>query len=158
VTVRNYKRLPDPDSRRRIRLVIAGAAIAVVPFVGLTFAFNVAEWGSPQTYYTYSPLSFLAMLCIPVSIGAAVWKEQLFDIRVLTRRWLQYLFARTALRTLLVLPIALLAFSILSNPNRTIAQIVTQGSGWLNVVLIGGIGATLYWRRRVQTWLDRRFF
>src|SRR5262249_30464286 len=43
-------------------------------------------------------------------------------------------------------------------PNRTVAQILTQGSGWLNLVLISGIGATLYWRRRLQTWLDRRFF
>ncbi len=111
-----------------------------------------------QTYNTYSPLSFLAMLCIPVSIGAAVWKEQLFDIRVLVRRGLQYLFARAALRTLLALPIALLVFSIFSNPNRTIAQILTQGSGWLNVVWIGAIAAALHWRRRLQTWLDRRFF
>ena len=104
------------------------------------------------------PLTFLAMLCIPASIAAAVWKEQLFDVRVLVRRGLQYLFARAALRTLLALPIALLVFSIFSNPNRTVAQILTQGSGWLNVVLIGATAATLHWRRRVQTWLDRRFF
>jgi hypothetical protein len=158
VTARNYRRLPDPDSRRRIRLVIAGAMIAVIPFVTLTFVFNVAEWGSPQTYNTYSPLSFLAMLCIPGSIGAAVWKDQLFDIRVLVRRGLQYLFAKVALRALLALPIALLAFSLFSNPNRTIAQILTQGSGWLNIVLISAIAAMLHWRRRFQTWLDRRFF
>ena len=158
VTARNYRRLPDPDSRRRIQWVIAGLMIAVIPFVGLTFAFSVAGWGGERNYNTYSPLSFLAMLCIPGSIGAAVWKDQLFDIRVLVRRGLQYLFAKVALRALLALPIALLIFSILLNPNRTIAQILTQGSGWLNLVLIGGIGATLYWRRRVQTWLDRRFF
>src|SRR5262249_39362889 len=132
--------------------------IAVIPFVGLTLVFSIAEWGNLQLYNTYSPLSFLAMLCIPVSIGAAVWKDQLFDIRVLVRRGLQYLFARTALRILLALPIALLLLSILSNPNRTVAQILTQGSGWLNMVLIGAIAATLRWRRRLQTWLDRRFF
>jgi hypothetical protein len=158
VAARNYRSLPDPDSRRRIKWVIAGVMIAVVPFVGMQLAFNIAEWGSQQAYNTYSPLSFLAMLCIPGSIGAAVWKEQLFDVRVLVRRGLQYLFARTALRALLALPIALLAFSILSNPNRTIAQILTQGSGWLNVVWIAAIAAMLHWRRRVQIWLDRRFF
>src|ERR1041384_6363 len=158
VTARNYRRLADPDSRRRIQWVIVGVMIAVIPFVGLTFAFSVAGWGSERAYNTYSPLSFLAMLCIPVSIGAAGWKDQLFDIRVLVRRGLQYLFAKVALRVLLALPIALLLLSIISNPNRTIAQILTQGSGWLNVVLIGGIGATLYWRRRVQKWLDPRFF
>ena len=158
VTARNYRRLPDPDSRRRIQWVIAGLMVAVIPFVGLTFAFSVAGWGSERSYNTYSPLSFLAMLCIPVSIGASVWKDQLFDIRVLVRRGLQYLFARTALRILLALPIALLAISILSNPNRTLAQILTQGSGWLNIVLVVAIAATLRWRRPLQTWLDRRFF
>lgn len=158
VSAWNYRRLADPDSRRRIQWVFAGSIVAVMPFVGVTFIFSVAGWGSERAYNTYSPLCFLAMLCIPVSIGAAVWKDQLFDIRVLVRRGLQYLFAKVALRVLLGLPIALLLLSIISNPNRTIAQILTQGSGWLNLVLIGGIGATLYWRRRVQTWLDRRFF
>ena len=158
VTARSYRRLPDPDSRRRIKWVIAGAMIAVIPFVVLHLAFNVAGWGSVRTYFLYAPLSFLAMACIPVSIGAAVWKEQLFDIRVLVRRGLQYLFARTALRALLALPVALLVFSIFSNPNRTLAQILTEGSRWLNIVLIIAIAAALYWRRRVQTWLDRHFF
>jgi len=88
----------------------------------------------------------------------AVWKEQLFDVRVLVRRGLQYLFARAALRALLALPIALLAFSIVSHPNRTVAQILTQGSGWLNIVWIGAIAAALPSRQRLQTSLDRRFF
>jgi hypothetical protein len=52
VTARNYQRLPDPDSRRRIQWVIAGVTIAVIPFVGMQLAFKVAEWGSPQTYST----------------------------------------------------------------------------------------------------------
>ena len=158
VAARNYQRLRDPDSRRRIQWVIAGTMIAAIPFVTLHVVFSVAGWGSDRTYYLLSPFSFLTMLCIPVSIGAAVWKEQLFDIRVLVRRGLQYLFARAALRALLVLPIALLAFSIFKNPDRTIAQILTQGSGWLNVILIGAIGAALQSRQRLQTSLDRRFF
>jgi hypothetical protein len=158
VTMRNYHRLRDRDSRRRIRWIVVGVSIALIPFVGLTCAFYLVEWIRPQTYWLYYPLSFLTMLCIPASIAAAVWKEQLFDIRVLVRRGIQYLFAKVALRALLALPIALLAFSIISNPNRTIAQILTQGSGWLNVVWIGAAAAMLHWRRRVQTWLDRRFF
>src|ERR1041384_7120583 len=55
VTARNYRRLADPDSRRRIQWVIVGVMIAVIPFVGLTFAFSVAGWGSERAYNTYSP-------------------------------------------------------------------------------------------------------
>ena len=48
LTARNYHRLRDRDSRRRIRWVVAGLMIAVIPFVGLIFAFNVAEWIAPD--------------------------------------------------------------------------------------------------------------
>ena len=158
VTARNYQRLHDAGSRRRIRWVVAALMIALIPYLGMVLSFRVAEWISEPTYRFYLPIGFLAMLCIPTSIAAAVWKEQLFDIRVLVRRGLQYLFARTALRALLALPVALLAISIVSNPNRTVAQILTEGSGWLNLVWIGAIAATLRWRQRLQTSLDRRFF
>jgi hypothetical protein len=98
--------------------------------------YRVANAISDPTYRFYYPATFVTMLAIPAALAMAVWKEQLFDVRVLVRRGLQYLFARAALRVLLVLPIALLAFSIFSNPNRTVAQIVTQGcrtasaAGW----------------------------
>ena len=104
------------------------------------------------------PPTFLAMVAIPASIATAVWREQLFDVRVIVRLGLQYLFARAALRALLVLPVALLAFSIFRNPDRTVGQMLTQGSGWLNLVWIAAIGAALQSRQRLQTALDRRFF
>ena len=157
VAARNYRHLPDPGSRRRIRWVMTSLITALGP-VAITFANRPAAWISDPTYQLVYPITFLVMLAIPASLAAAVWKEQLFDVRVLLRRGLQYLFARTALRVLLVLPIALLLFSIFRNPNRTVAQILTQGSGWLNLVLIGAIGLALQSRQRVQTWLDRRFF
>ena len=155
---RNYRRLDSEDSRRRIRWVLAGLTVALVPFITLTFASRVTDWISLATYRSYMPISFLAMLCIPASIVMAVWKEQLFDIRVLVRRGLQYLFARAALRTLIALPIVVLAFSIFSNPDRTIGQILTQGAGWINIGLIGAIAVALQSRQRLQASLDRRFF
>jgi tRNA A-37 threonylcarbamoyl transferase component Bud32/GAF domain-containing protein len=159
VTARNYRRLDSPDSRRRIRLVVVGLMIALIPFALATFAYRFTGAISEENYRRYlGPIAFLPMICIPLSLAAAVWKEQLFDIKVLVRRGLQYLFARAALRTLLVLPVALLLFSIFRNPNRTVVQILTEGSGWLNVVLIAAIGAALQSRQRLQTTLDRRFF
>ena len=156
-SARNYRRLASEGSRRRIRWVLAGLTVALVPFIVLTLS-RAAEWISLTTYHLYMPITFLAMLFIPTAIVMAVWKDQLFDIRVLVRRGLQYLFARAALRALFALPVLLLAFSILSNPNRTVAQILTQGSGWINVVLIGAIAVALQSRQTLQTTLDRRFF
>jgi eukaryotic-like serine/threonine-protein kinase len=155
---RNYRRLESEGGRRRIRWVLAGVSVSLIPFIGLTFASRVADWIGDVTYRTYMPIAFLTMLCIPASIVLAVWKEQLFDIRVLVRRGLQYLFARAALRTLIALPVVVLAYSIFSHPDRTIGQILTQGSGWINVGLIGAIAIALQSRQRLQTTLDRQFF
>ena len=90
---------------------LAGLTLALTPFIVLNSG-RATGWLSDAGYHTYSPITFLGMLFIPASIAMAVWKEQLFDIRVLVRRGLQYLFARAALRTLFALPIVLLAFSI----------------------------------------------
>jgi hypothetical protein len=154
---RNYRRLDSEGSRRRVRWVIAALAVALIPFIALTLARGVGAI-TVATYHRYSPPTFLGLLFIPAAIAMAVWKEQLFDIRVLVRRGLQYLFARAALRTLLALPVLLLAVSVLSNPNRTLAQILTQGSGWMNLVLIGAVAVVLQSRQKLQASLDRRFF
>ena len=98
------------------------------------------------------------MLAIPASVAAAVWKEQLFDIRVLVRRGLQYLFARAALRTLLVLPIALLVVLDLLEPQPHGRADPHPGLRLAEHRLIGAIAATLQSRQRLQTSLDRRFF
>jgi hypothetical protein len=158
VAVHNYRSLGDPGSRRRIRWVVVATAVGIVPYVTWLVAARVTEWIGPDTYEFYGPITFVSMLCIPAAIATAVWKDQLFDIRVLVRRGLQYLFARAALRTLLALPIVLLAFSIVSNHDRTIGAFLTQGWGLINVGLIGAIALALQSRQRLQTTLDRRFF
>jgi GAF domain-containing protein len=157
VMVRNYYRLRDPGSRRRIRWVVAGFAAATIPWLSFAAA-SMAGWISRTTAEFFYPLTSVPMLCVPVSIATAIWRDQLFDIKVLVRRGLQYLLARNILRALLVLPFGALALSILRHPDRTIAQILTEGWGWLNVVWIAAIVASLRFRQKLEIWLDRRFF
>ena len=155
---RNYIRLQDPGGRRRIRWVVAALVVGCLPYIVVIVLFRVANAISDPTYRFYYPATFITMVTIPAALAMAVWKEQLFDVRVIVRRGLQYLFARTALRALLALPVVLLLFSILGNPNRTIAQVLTQGTAWVNVALIAVIGTALQSRGRLQTALDRHFF
>src|SRR4029434_5499089 len=143
----------DPGSRRRIRWVMASLITTCGP-VGITIAFQTTRWISEATWLAVYPTTFLAMLAIPASIATAVWKEQLFDVRVIVRRGLHYLFARAALRAVLMLPIALLVLSICGNTDRTVAQILTQDFGWLTLVWIAAIGAALQSRQRLQIALD----
>ena len=159
VTARNYRNLRDADSRRRIRWVVAGLVGSFVPFMVTNFLYRFTGLIGDDAFHSYvGALAYLPMTLIPASIAMAVWQEQLFDISVLLRRGLQYLFARTALRALLVVPTALLAFSIVLHPERTVGQILMQGAGWLNIVWIAAIAIVLPARQRLQTTLDRRFF
>src|SRR5262249_57634842 len=102
-SARNYRRLGSEGSRRRVRWVLAGLTVALIPFIVLSLA-RATEWIGLTTYHVYMPITFLAMLFIPAAIVMAVWRDQLFDIRVLVRRGLQYLFSPPALRTLFALP------------------------------------------------------
>ena len=158
VTARNYQSIGDPGSRRRIRLVVAGLIVSLVPFIGLTLAYRVMGWMEMSTFQIYNPLAFIAMLAIPASIATAVWKEQLFDIRVLVRRGLQYLFARSgAPHASRASDCVAGALDLLeSQPHRR--SDAHSGLGLAEHRLIGAIAAALHWRRRLQTWLDRRFF
>jgi hypothetical protein len=158
VAVRNYRSLRDPGSRRRIRWVVAATLVGILPSVADFVASQLTGWIAPATWEVYSPIAFVSLLCIPAAIATAIWKDQLFDIQVLVCRGLQYLFARAALRTLLALPIVVLAFSIVSNHDRAIGAFLTQGWGLINIGLIGAIALALESRQRLQTTLDRKFF
>src|SRR5262249_15090924 len=155
---RNYRRLADSDSRRRIRLVVAGLMAGCVPYVVIVVFTRVFAFIGDPAFRFWYPVTFVSMLSIPAAMTTAVWKEQLFDIRVLVRRGLQYLFARAALRALLALPVLVLALSILLHPERTIGEVLTQGSGWINIALVGAAAVALRSRQRLHAILDRRFF
>src|SRR5262245_53506278 len=157
VAAHNYRRLPDPGSRRRVRWVMASMITTLGP-VGIPIVSRTTGWIGETAENFWSPLTWLAALAIPAAVATAVWKEQLIDVRVIVCRGLQYLFARAALRALLILPIVLLVLSIVRNPDRTVAQMLTQGAGWLNIVWIAAIGGALQSRQRLQIALDRRFF
>ena len=158
VAVRHYASLRDPGSRRRVRWVVSGLVTGCAPYIVVIVLYRVFGAIADDTYRFWYPATFVTMLAIPAAIATAVWRDQLFDVRVIVRRGLQYLFARTALQGLLALPIALLLFSVFRNPDRTVAEILLQGSGWMNLALMLVIGAALQSRQRLQTALDRKFF
>jgi hypothetical protein len=90
-----------------LHFTLGARMIALIPFALVTAAYRFGAIND-EIYRRYlGPIAFLLMIGIPLSLAAAVWKEQLFDIKVLVRRELQYGFARAALGTLLILPIAL---------------------------------------------------
>ena len=112
--------------------------------------------GTPIDFARWNPLVNLATVLIPISFGYAIIKHHVFDITFVVRRGLQYLLAKNALRLLLALPMAGLAYGLLAHRDQPIGQLLWTNSGYL--YLIGAAIVSLRFRTQLTRWLDRRFF
>ena len=147
-----YRRLADEDQKRRVRWVVYGSIVGLAPNLWyLAPAFAKGRVGRlPSLLIDVSPVT------IPLSMAYAIVKHRVLDIKVVVRQGLQYLLARRALQAAVALPIAVLAYAVVVNRHRTVAEIVTENAGYL--FWVGAAGLGLRFRRPVQAWLDRRFF
>jgi hypothetical protein len=149
-----YRRLTDPDERRRVRWVVYGSGISLLP--NLWYTAVALREGSAGPGPGLSLFTNASSVAIPICMAYVIAKHRILDIRVVVRRGLQYLLARRALQAAVALPLLVLAYTIVVHRHRTIAEIVTENGGYL--FWIAAAGAGLRFRRPIQIWLDRRFF
>jgi hypothetical protein len=163
VIVLNYRRLTDVNERRRVRVVLAGLAIAgigILPAATMTFLGSISP-GLTQFYTGLPialrfPLTWLA-LAFPISIAYAILRHRLFDIRVMIRLGVKYTAARGMLLSLVPIVGIVFIADLFYHRSQPLADIMS-GRVWLYALLAGG-AFLLHYRRRV--WLDaldRRFF
>lgn len=149
----NYRRLTDTDARRRVQWVVYGSIVSLIPQIVMS-GVEILR-GVPQARW----LAAFADSCtagMPLAFAYAILKYRVFDIRVVVRRGLQYLFARQALQVLLAIPIVVLVAVIVRNRNLTVVELASRNTGylfWIAAALVG-----LRFRASVNAWLDRRFF
>ncbi|HEY9284399.1 MAG TPA: protein kinase, partial [Pyrinomonadaceae bacterium] len=165
VVVRNYRVVRDSDQLRRLRIVTyAAIAYALPPAFALTAGQYYGSIGgppSPAAQIAFSVaigLHRLTHLLMPLVIGYAIVRHRVFDINVVVRRGLGYLLARNALRVVFALPVVALALTILSNPHRTLAEILFRNSVFFYLLVAATAATTLKYRHRLTAWLDRKFF
>ena len=157
VVIRNYRAVQREDDRRRLRWVLWGTVLGLTPFLAVEInrlamrivgtPFNVARW---------NPVVRLGIVMIPISMGYAIIRHHVFDITFVVRRGLQYLLARNALRLLLALPIAGLAYGVLVHRDQPIGQLLWTRSAYLYLIAVAILG--LRFRTQLSRWVDRRFF
>ncbi|HEY3136061.1 MAG TPA: protein kinase, partial [Blastocatellia bacterium] len=162
VILRNYRLVKEPDQRRRIRWIIYGSIVGIVPAI-LYMVLKLilpSSGGAASTEGTLRYLSFMIgnfmAVAIPITVGYAVLKHRVFDIQIVVRRGLQYLFAKHVLRFILALPLAGLVLMIIVNRDRSISDILTGNP--ILLLLIAAAGLSLKFRRQLTRWIDRRFF
>jgi predicted Ser/Thr protein kinase len=156
----NYSRLKDQNEQRRVQLMFAGMAVAIIP----TLPIPIAEYLPVPPFFRavilsapYSILRAVLVLMAPISMAYTILRHRLFDIRVLIRRGLQYALARGVLVSVVPALGALLILDLISNGERPLISILSA-RGWLYLGL-GGLALVAHSRR--QRWLealDRRFF
>ncbi|MGH9321792.1 MAG: protein kinase domain-containing protein [Vicinamibacteria bacterium] len=147
-----YRRLTDPDERRRVRWMVYGSTVALLPNLWyMAVALLEGPVGPRLSLFTNA-----SSVAIPICMAYVVVKHRVLDIKVVVRRGVQYLLARRVLQAAVALPLLVLAQTIVIHRHRTIAEIVAENGGYLFWIVAAGV--SLRFRRPIQVSLDRRFF
>jgi eukaryotic-like serine/threonine-protein kinase len=140
------------EDRRRARWVAVGSLAGILPYMVLRWASTLGLTGADYSgVYGVVPAAL-----IPIATGYAILKHRLFDIHVVLRTGVQYLVARNFLRFVLALPALALVYSLVTNANRTVRDVVLHNSIFISLVVL--VAVVLKFRERLGRWLDRRFF
>ena len=158
-----YRRVKESDQRRRVRWLVFGTTVAIVPFFACVGFFLVLDvWhgtpaGAQQWGARLNPASY-SLIAIPLVLTYSVVKHRILGIEVVIRQGVKYLLARNVLRVILVLPIIGLVLPILLNPNRPLADAFSRNSLYLNLTLLVALSVSFKYHKQLSATVDRRFF
>ena len=160
--VRNYLVVKDPDEHRRVRWIAVGSLAGMLPYAAIrATGLFVYVIGTPsedrlRAYQFALALAVAPAVLIPVVTGYAILKHRLFDINVVIRRSIQYLLAKSVLQFVLALPALAFCYALVTNANRTVADVILHNGFF--IVLVSLIAIVLNYRERLRNWVDRKFF
>ncbi len=149
VLARTYRRLDDPNERRRVRLLLAGVAAGGV---GLLHTAGIVLFDWPGL-----TIAVVLFLLLPVSFAYAIVRHRLFDLRLIIRQGLQYALARGVILSLVPLVVVVLAVDLLAHGDQPLIGIV-RTRGWIYGALVGFAILAHARRFRWMDAIDRRFF
>jgi hypothetical protein len=149
-----YRRTSEPVQRQQTKWVVFGIAIGfggylvLVLFQGIFFDFG--KLGPLNTMF-FQGANLLLFLAIPLSIGAAILRSRLWNIDVVINRTLVYGALTVTFVAVYLGGVVLL---------QTVFRALTGQDSQLAVVISTLIIAALFspMRRRIQTFIDRRFY
>ena len=151
--VYRYRRVSYPEQRRQTKWVVFGTALAIAG----SFVFQLPvdlQWiggDTPFVLLLFNTGFTLSFLLIPLSVGVAVLRSRLFDIDVLINRTLVYGSLTAMLIGLYFGGVVVLqrGFVALTGEKYTLAVVVST-------LTIAALFNPL--RRRIQSFIDRRFY
>ena len=160
----NYYRTTEADHGRRVKWIIHGIGWGLVPLGLANTAQAVLRGAGLEKVVESDAFGLFFNLCnalsivIPLSFGYAIAKHRVLDVNMVVRRGIQHLLARNVLRIILLLPIVALVYTMVANPDRTIAEVLFGPSSYFYLFIIAASGVSMRYRREMMDWVDRKFF
>ena len=153
--VYRYRSVSTPDQRRQTRWVVFGTTLALSLLLAVVaplflFAPGVAQ-SSPFVLLVIGNVLPLIMVLIPLSVGVAMLRSGLFDIDVVINRALVY--------ATLTFSLVLVYLGGVVGSQRLLSPLVGESNQLAVVVSTLAIAALFSpLRRRIQSFIDRRFY
>jgi hypothetical protein len=147
-----YRKVSSQEQRRQTKWVVFGTTLAIAgSFVKVPLDFSLLTGDTPFTLLVLKIVFALSFLLVPLSISVAVLRSRLFDIDILINRTLVYGSLTAMLVAVYFGAIVVLQriFVGLTGQESTLAVVVST-------LVIAALFNPL--RRRIQSFIDRRFY
>ena len=145
----------NPDARRSLLLLNAGAAVSLVPGVALLVFAAVTRTDIPNWVIS---LALSLLFFFPLTMAYVILVHRAMDVRVVVRQGVQYLLARGSIRVLQVaISIAAFWMVMTMRPGGPVPFVNLMQT----VFVLVGVGLIVVIRKfadRLGRWVDRRFF
>jgi hypothetical protein len=158
--IHRYRHVSNPTQRQQIKWVVFGISVALAGFFGILLVLGTSGADAPTSagelvayLLGYTFVGYLVVLLIPISIAIAILRYRLYDIDVVINRTLVY-GSLTALLALVYFG----GVTVTQVSFRTLTGQEEQPQ--LAIVVSTLVIAALFnpLRRRVQSFIDRRFY
>jgi phosphoserine phosphatase RsbU/P len=154
VTIGSKSRDPrlDKDARRRLRLLLWGSAVSLIPLCCLIIF--VLIYGFQDNLWSAIPI--MLTLLFPVTMAHVIVVHRAMDVRVAIRQGVQYAFVRNGVRALQVIVSAAVVILVTILTERREMPLAARMA--IVSVAVASVFFVRTLARRLADWVDRRFF
>jgi sigma-B regulation protein RsbU (phosphoserine phosphatase) len=143
-----------PDSRRRVRVLLFGIALNLIPLLSLDALARILHVREDNLPAWLQVSVFPLILAFPITIAYVTVVQRALDISVVIRESLQYALARRGVIVLQIIISLVVIVAVAGIAGRaTFLQRLLITAGGIAAVLLVEVGAN-----RLALWIDRRFF
>lgn len=147
---------PNPDARRRLRLLLGGGGVALTPVLVLILAAQVSGRSLDMFPLWAIVTGLIFMPVFPLTLAYVILVDRAMDVRVAVRQGLRYGVTRGTIRMVVLLFMAGVAWNAWNLVNDPTANRPRK----LQAIAFGMAAAVVVPRfaKRAFDWTDRRFF